>query len=568
MKKLFKFKFVIIALALTFITVSCEKDLDLTENPNYLSPEQGNADFYLNSIQINFAYFVEAMGTRGGELTRIYHFSSRDYDGGYSPATSDYPWRLAYASILSDIKKMNEIVEPKGLSHHAGIGKVIKAYTLMTLVDFYGDVPYSEMLQGSDNTNPNVDDAASVYQSAIDLLNSAMTDFDDNPPGEPENDFYYGGDWAKWKKLANTLKMKAYMTTRLVDSNALTEFNNIVTSGEYISSNDEDFQFRWGKNDVNPDSRHPRYSDNYTSTGGQEYMSNHLMAYMVGNDANAYLSPNRFDPRTLFYFYRQVSATPGQGGEPADEETIECSLQTPPSHYAGYVFCGLPKGWWGRDHGNDNGIPPDGFLRTLAGVYPCGGALDDLSYSAKVKGDGEGGNGITPIMLASWVKFMIAEYHMLNNDFANAKSAMMEGVDMSIDKVTNLYPTTDRFNLIFSGNPGYLPTLQQYIDWFKADLEGEWDGTTTDDEKWEILANQYFVALYGNGIDAYNFYRRTGYPHHLQPNLEPNPGPFIRSFYYSANFVNNNSNVSQKPNVATQVFWDTNPASPGFPQAN
>ena len=69
------------------------------------------------------------------------------------------------------------------------------------------------------------------------------------------------------------------------------------------------------------------------------------------------------DPRIMFYFNRQTSSTPGIGGADPDEEVLECGLQNAPAHYAGYVFCGNPQGWWGRDHGNDNGIPPDGFLR-------------------------------------------------------------------------------------------------------------------------------------------------------------------------------------------------------------
>jgi len=62
--------------------------------------------------------------------------------------------------------------------------------------------------------------------------------------------------------------MKAYMATRLVDGSAVSNFNAIVASGNYISSNADDMQFQWGTNAVQPDSRHPRYRDSYTSTGG------------------------------------------------------------------------------------------------------------------------------------------------------------------------------------------------------------------------------------------------------------------------------------------------------------
>ena len=564
------------------LNFSCGKDainLDLTKDPNYLSEDQVDPDYLLNAVQVRFGYMVEKYGLIGARLTRISHMSGRFYENVYTPAQLDDEWRDAYADIFKDLNMMSTIAEEKSLNHHVAMGKVISAYTLMTLVDFFGDVPYSEAIN-EDIIYPKPDSGADVYAAAIQMLDEAIALFEGDAGAEPKVDLFYDNDkidvsqdaleaWkAKWIKVANTLKMKAYMTTRLVDPDAMTKFNDIVTSGNYISDNSEDFQFAWGTNEINPDSRHPRYRDSYTSSGGQIYQSNSFMDYMTGLTDDAYLAPDHFDPRSLFYFYRQVSATPGQAGEPADEQLLECSVFPPPPHYAGYTYCGVPKGWWGRDHGNDRGIPPDGFKRTLYGVYPAGGALDDLSYQDKKNGDGYGGAGITPIMLASWVKFMIAEYDMVNSDVANAKIHMFEGIDMSMDKVFNFKPTTPRFDYIFSGDPNLLPTIDEYATWFKADLENDWDGAASTDEQWNILARQYFVAMFGNGIDAYNFYRRTGFPHDLQPNLEPDPGPFIRSMYYPANTVNNNPNISQKSTVAQQVYWDTNPPSPGFPVSN
>ena len=86
--------------------------------------------------------------------------------------------------------------------------------------------------------------------------------------------------------------------------------------------------------------------------------------------------------------------------------------------------------------------------------------------------------------------------------------------------------------------------------------------------KWDILAEQQIVAQYGNGSNAYNMYRRTGYPTTLQFSIEPAPGGFVRSFLYPSDEANTNPNVTQKPNVNGQIFWDTNPSSPGFPSAN
>jgi hypothetical protein len=551
---------------------SCETtELDLTVNPNALAPAQADPDFYLNAIQISFAYLTENNGRTAGQLARVDYMSGRDYQNAYSPAGFDGRWSSAYQTIMLDIVELNKIADETGLVHHKAMGQVMQAHILMTLVDFFGDIPYTEAFQGAANLNPVADSGASVYAVAIGLLDDAIANFNADALGEPALDMYYGGDWAAWTKAANTMKMKAYMATRLVDGSAVSKFNTIVASGNYISSNADDMQFRWGTNDIQPDSRHPRYRASYTSTGGGRYMSNSLMDYMRGGFDGGYdIGGGVFigDPRIMFYFYRQRSATPGIAGEDSDEQRLECGLQSPPAHYGGshesggYVFCGNPQGWWGRDHGNDNGIPPDGFYRALAGVYPAGGKLDDWSYGGQQDGAGFGGNGITPIMLASWTDFMIGELELVGGDEAAAKNAMFAGMAKSMNKVTNFYPRTNRFDGIMAF---YFGGLDQVINDFYARISDEWDDAA---DKMNVLGMQYFVAQFGNGLDAYNFYRRTGYPTTLQPNIEADPGGFIRSFFYPANHANTNQNISQKDGVTDPVFWDTNPGSPGFPVAN
>jgi len=549
---------------------SCETtELDLTQNPNALSPVDADPDFYMNSIQLSYAYLIESFGNTAGAVTRIDYMSGRDYANAYQPGSFNGRWSSAYQTIMQDIREMNVIADESGLTHHKGIGQFIEAHILMTLVDFFGDVPYTEAFQGAANLNPVADSGASVYAVALGLLDSAIANFNSDALGEPRwtstvTDPFYDGDWTAWTKAANTLKMNAYMNTRNVDGSSVANFNAIVASGNYIATTADDMQFKWGTLAVQPDSRHPRYRSNYTSTGGGAYMSNSLMDYMRGGPNGGYsIGAGEFyaDPRIMFYYHRQTNPTPGIDGD-ANEEVLECGLQNAPAHYAGYVFCANPQGWWGRDHGNDNGIPPDGFLRTLAGVYPAGGKLDDWSYGGQTDGAGNAGNGVTPILLASWQDFLIAEAELVSGDEVAAKNAMFVGIQKSMDKVLNFYPRTERFDAIMDIYFGGLAFVEQQ---FYARISDEWDAAAN---VMDVLGMQSFVAQYGNGLGAYNFYRRTGFPTTLQPNIEPNPGGFIRSFYYPGDHANNNSNISQKSGVTEPVFWDNGGASPGFPAAN
>lgn len=527
-----------LCLGVALVLTSCETtELDLTSNPNALSPEQADATFFLNSIQVDFAFWVNSMGDRGGELTRINYMNGRTYNNVYSPDSWDGLWSSAYRGMLEDIRLMNILAEEAGLSYHRGMGKVFQAYIMLTLVDYFGDVPYTEALQGSEGIlNPVADSGQAVYNSAILLLDSAVADFNTSGP-VPSDDFFYNGSRLKWIKAANSIKKKALLN--LGDFSAY----NAVTN--YISNPADDFQFSWGTSPATPDTRHPLYRSNYTSTGGGEYMSNWIMFKMLNGHAG------NTDPRINYYFYRQVPNTPGFDSD-ANEEVLECGLPgyyVPPQYRNDNTpFCAPTNsannpasGYWGRDHGNDNGIPPDGFLRTLRGVYPVGGAYDDESFLGLIDGSGVGGAGITPIMLSSWMHFMNAEVDVSTG--GDPTSETLIAVEQALNKVDDL------------GGPEISSAdVNAYIAAFTSD----WNAAGSLENKLDMWSTEFFISLTGNGIDAYNSYRRNGYPRDLQPNIEPDPGQFPLSQFYPANYVNNNSNASQKAAKSERVFWNSN----------
>ena len=520
------------------VLVSCETtELDLTDNPNALSPSQADPTFFLNSIQIDFAFWVNSMGDRGAELTRINYMSGRTYNNIYSPDSWNGIWSSAYRGMLEDIRLMNLLAEEAGLNYHRGMGKVFEAYLLMTLVDYFGDIPYTEALQGGEGIlNPEADSGASVYSAAIALLDSSIADFIAEGP-VPSNDYFYGGDASKWIKAANSIKKKA-----LLNQGDFSAYNAI---SNYISEPEDDFQFSWGTSAATPDTRHPYYRSSYTSTGGNEYMSNWMMFKMLnGHEGNT-------DPRINYYFYRQVSETPGFDSA-ANEEVLECGL---PGYYVppqlrgdDTPFCAPTNsaskpagGYWGRDHGNDNGIPPDGFLKTLRGVYPAGGTFDDRSFSGQIAGDGLAGAGITPVMLSSWMHFM------------NAEVAVSTGGDPTSETLTALEQALNKADDL--GGP---EMAQEDVDAYVAAFTSDWSAASSVSEKLDMWATEFFISMAGNGIDAYNSYRRNGFPRDVQPNIEPDPGQFPLIQYYPANYVNTNKNASQRANKNERVFWNSN----------
>ena len=96
---------------------------------------------------------------------------------------------------------------------------------------------------------------------------------------------------------------------------------------------------------------------------------------------------------------------------------------------------------------------------------------------------------------------------------------------------------------------------QASIDAYLAAFAYDW-GIAAD--KNELWAEEFWTTQRGNGIDAYNSYRRNGYPRDLQPNIEPDPGQFPLSQFYPANYVNTNKNANQRGSKSERVFWNSN----------
>lgn len=540
-------KIFFLVLAVTMLG-SCE--LDLLDNPNAVTVNNADANFILQRIELAYAGNFNAFSDPGMRLTRMLNQGAAIYDNAITPGGTNGLWGSSYSDIMSDVKALIPLAEASELFVHAGIARTIRAMVLMNLVDAFGDVPYTEAIDAS-NFNPKVDKGADVYAAALADLNKAIENFNAKSKSGATTDLYYGGTVDSWIRLANTLKLKQQLNLRLTNkAGATSAISALITENKLISTAGQNFAFKYGTNLTNPDTRHPRYAGQYGPTGGGDYQSNSYMGHM-------YSSKGFPDPRIRYYFYRQTIKNP------TDVNQLRCITNQKPTHYgANDVYC-LPTdaGYWGRDHLNNEGIPPDGLLRTAWGVYPAGGLFDDDAGRGVSLGAGAGGAGIHPIMMRSFVDFMLAESALTLGTSGDPKALLKSAIEKSMADVRSLALGTTEASKInaFEASKGFVwaDEVTKYVDKVLAD----YDAAADDDAKLNIIATEYWLALRGNGIEAYNMYRRTGKPAGQQPALEPNPGPFVRSYYYPQAYITRNKNAVQKTNATTQVFWDTNPAN-------
>ncbi|TVP42895.1 MAG: SusD/RagB family nutrient-binding outer membrane lipoprotein [Mongoliibacter sp.] len=541
MKKIYS---LLIALSLVLVS-SC--DLDLQQDPNNVAPETASLNLVLNRIQIDFATFFNQTGDTGMRLTRMLNQGSNIYEQTHAPVTQNARWTNAYANILNNIKFLVPLAEEANFRRHAGMARVMQAYTLMTLVDQFDDVPWSEALDPGTTLSPNLDEGSAVYAVALATLQAAREDFAASSIGTPQ-DLFYNGTWANWVRLINALELKYHLNRKLVDpSGSAAAINALIAANNFIQPGQE-FVFRFGTNLTDPDSRHPRFASQYQPGGGGDYQSTWFMWRMTEEKSVP-------DPRARFYFYRQVIVNP------TDADQLRCLGEIAPGHYlaGGWPFC-LPgtRGYWGRDHLNAEGIPPDGEGRTAWGVYPAGGRFDNNAGAAVSPTAGAGGQGVHPIMLPSFVDFMIAEaIQTMDGVSGDAKAYLDAGIQKSMNYVRAQSVATTQAGVINTFQP--LADYNEQVEDYLEVVDREWSQANADD-RMDIIGREYWLALFGNGNESYNLYRRTGKPGNMQPGLLENFGTFPRSMFYPNNHVVTNNNARQKSESRTErVFWDTNP---------
>lgn len=538
-----------VATSLVFATSCDEKLEELLENPNAVNAATASPDFLLNRIQLDYQSHWYGIADRGARLTRQINQGAALYETAYTNIATNGTWSNAYANILADIQFLEPLAEEANLQRHLGIAKTIKAMVLFDLVDTFNDVPYTEAIDAA-NFNPKTDTGASVYAAGFALLNEAAAHFTATPSTGTPNDYFYNRNYTKWVRMVNTLKLRYFLNTRLVSTSESTAGINALVAEDNMLKVGDDFVFQFGTTLADPDSRHPKFAGQYTAGGG-DYQSTDYMWRLTEQKGFD-------DPRARYYFYRQSLTNTSNDAEQ------ECITQLPPPQYliGGFPYCNPgTRGYWGRDHLDPDGIPPDGLRRTAYGVYPSAGRFDNSS-AAPVNNNQLGGKGagIHPIMLAAFVDFMLAEASITLGTTGNAKTYLTSGIQKHMNYVRSWSLTTDEASVITSFNPAdeYTRSVENYILY----VNNEFDGAASNDARLDLVAREYWLSLFGNGMESFNLYRRTGKPSRMQPALEEIPGPFIRSFLYPNNYMVTNTNAVQKPNLAQQVFWDTNPASP------
>lgn len=216
-------KFVFAALVGSIAFTSCNKYLDINENPN--NPEIVEPNLLLPTVEASLSQIVgNQLQVYGGLWAQYWTQapSSSQYQTidqyNIKNTATDRIWSTIYRSALNNAEII--INSERGVNNYTiGMAYLLKAYTLQVATDAFGDIPLDEALQGATNLSPKYQTQKEIYNSIFESIDKGVELLKGSLGTTPgEQDMLFGGDKSSWIAFANTLKLKAYLRISNVDA--------------------------------------------------------------------------------------------------------------------------------------------------------------------------------------------------------------------------------------------------------------------------------------------------------------------------------------------------------------
>lgn len=464
--------FLIILVSVT----SCQDLSEINENPNNVN--ETHPQLLLTNISEN-AFKVD--GTGAMYASRMLVQTDGENSGQY------YSWDRASFNdydMLGEVTKMMEEAERIESDAYIALAKFFRAYYFYNLTLTFGDIPYSEALQGESNQifTPKYDAQKDIFigiLSELEEANNLLNENNDIIYG----DIIYGGNALNWQKLINSFRLKVLITLSKKENdtelNIKNTFASIVNNDPIMQSNNDSGQL------VFLDQDGSRYTEfNSSGYGSGMYMSSTFIERLQ----------DRQDPRL-------------------------------------FIFCGRTK------NAKEAGLAIDDFnayeggnpLAPYAEINEKAAQGDvskvNLRYSTDPTTEPHA------ILSYSELEFILAEASVRNWIGSNAETHYNNAVKASF----NFYNT-------------YAKGFESYVESSDADayLNGNlvsFSNAITMNEKLElILTQKYFTSFLQSGWRMYFDHLRTGYPNFV---YNGNSTPPTRWIYPTSEYQQNTQNVSE-----------------------
>ena len=551
---------------------SCSDFDEINENPNAFTSDEVSAKFFMTELQIQLyapnrypywrAQLIHAdryaghftFGFSGSWWTDALGY---DYNSGYTDAA--YDWMSGYLGKLSGF--INFVKEGGDLQNEKfyAIGLIMKGLYYQMYVDTFGMAPYTEAFD-PDNITPKYDELSTIYQGTIADLDEAMAIIGDaEVSGEgvellTNNDLFFGGDMQKWKKLANTLKLRMALRAQGADGATFAEGAIAeALAAPLLTASDENALM-----EKDPDISqwaNAAYGDVWWNfgTGSNWNVGKTLIDYLRNNN----------DPRLTYY------AKPIDGGDVVLTQDAEGDSRDLFSKHSAFILQQLDDAGvsYTSTSGTktDDGVTIDTVgISIAAGDYYVGqptrlngfiyGQVKEQLFSRPadiVINPKNQGKEIFPevVMTAAEGNFLQAEAIVKGLASGDAQSLYQEGIRQAM--------------AMWDVPEGDISTFLGTED--MAQLNG------SVDENLEKIAIQRWIVSYTDGFEAWAIVRDTGYPTELYEGVSDfdiyAAGTTLNGAYpqrmrygngaYNTNGDNTNAALQQQgPDVqGTKLWW-------------
>ena len=403
----------------------------------------------------------------------------------------DRVWTTFYTNSIKNLTDAQyRTAQDQGKTNiHAAL-TIYRVYLMSIITDIYGDVPCKEagmgFLQGI--FNPRYDTQEEIYHSFFQDLTAAVEALD---PAKDAitGDVIYGGNILKWKKLANSLRLRFAMRISNVDpQKAQQEFEAACQAdGGIFDSAEDDALIKY---------MNIAFSFGQDAYG--DFRGNALSKLLFGNDpANnpSYLCATLFnqlyntgDPRTFMlsrcYYDGLMSATSPDNRVDLTQEMIDKGIAFQPCLPGAFSWEPWPTGY-------DSDI-----LKELAETNPNVTISVARETEPKLANNFLRGDNPGVVMTFAETRFLLAEAALKNwnVDGQTAEALYEEGVRAAVDFLVTRYKC----------DPVSEEDMNAYLS---ANGMGH-----TKEQKMASIHTQAWILHFTNPAECWANQRRSGYP--------------------------------------------------------
>ena len=438
-------------------------------------------------------------------------WNTTNYAGQHRTDDSEMsrPWNNLYTGAFRNLTDAmaNTKDQPKQANVYAAL-TIFRVYVASLLTDYYGDVPYSEagLNYLSNITQPKYDTQQSIYKSFFKELDAAVALF--NKSADPiENDPMFNGDLEKWKRFANSLRLRFAMRISDVDpAEAQTQFNAVNLNDVMASAADDACVL------------HENISYSFGQESYKDFRGNALAKYFYGNDAAnnpSYVCKtfwdqlfNNNDPRTTlicrFYIDDYMDIFTGEGRIDMTDSLVAAQRANADKPVANPVKTGdFSYDPWPQYNGLG------GLVARVAEVqaeHPDFSPNDNPRWTRPklannlLRSDNPG-----VIMTYAEVCFLRAEAAVLWATGDDPKAMYEEGVRAAIYFVTSHY--------------GYEPVPNAEINTYLTQPAVDFSLASSNDDKKKLINTQAWILHFHNPAEAWANLRRADAPTMETPDL-------------------------------------------------